>query len=200
MKTGIGPLKTYEQTKKIFMKKIIAAIAIVTGFAACSNPKTGDVTTTSKQLTTADTAGLAQFQQWKQQQEMLQSNAMYNGVNDFNNPASPNYQQAPVRERVIERVVEVPARTRSTARTTTRRSSGRSYGYSNGSVAQAPVPARKKGWSKAAKGAAIGGASGAVIGAVVSKKKGLGAVIGGVVGAAGGYAIGRGQDKRDGRY
>jgi hypothetical protein len=188
--------------KDFIMKKIIAALAIVTGFAACSNPKTGDVTTTTKQLSTTDTAGLAQFQQWKQQQEMLQSNAMYNGVNDMNNPASPNYQQAPVRERVIERVVEVPARTHShrTARSTARRSSGRSYGYSNGSVAQAPVPARKKGWSKAAKGAAIGGASGAVIGAVVSKKKGLGAVIGGVVGAAGGYAIGRGQDKRDGRY
>jgi len=185
------------------MKKMIAALLITAGFAACSNPKTGDVSTsTTKDLTTADTAGLAQFQQWKQQQEMLQANGMYNGVNDLNpNGATQNFQQqqVPVRERVIERVIERPApRTRSTTRsTTTRRSSG--GGYSNGSVAQAPAPA-KKGWSKAAKGAVIGGASGAVIGAVVSKKKGLGAVIGGAVGAAGGYAIGRGQDKRDGRY
>ena len=59
----------------------------------------------------------------------------------------------------------------------------------------------KKGWSKAAKGAAIGAGTGAVLGAVVNKKNRVaGAVIGGVIGGGGGYVIGRGMDKKDGRY
>lgn len=59
----------------------------------------------------------------------------------------------------------------------------------------------KKGWSKAAKGTAIGAAGGAVLGAVINKKnRAVGAVIGGVLGGGGGYVIGRGMDKKDGRY
>ena len=180
------------------MKKFFIAITIAAGFAACSNPKTGDVTTATT-TSKVDTAGLAQFQQWKQQQENLQSNGVYNGVNEFDN--ANQQAAAPVRERVVERVATAPAKKRTTTKARTSTSTART-GTSNsgggGSVVQAPAPA-KKGWSKAAKGAAIGGASGAVIGAVVSKKKGLGAVIGGVVGAAGGYTIGRSKDRKDGR-
>ena len=59
----------------------------------------------------------------------------------------------------------------------------------------------KKGWSKAAKATAIGAGAGAVLGAVINKKnRAVGAVIGGVIGGGGGYAIGRGMDKKDGRY
>ena len=59
----------------------------------------------------------------------------------------------------------------------------------------------KKGWSKAAKGTAIGAGAGAVLGAVINKKnRAVGAVIGGVIGGGGGYVIGRGMDKKDGRY
>lgn len=59
----------------------------------------------------------------------------------------------------------------------------------------------KKGWSKAAKGTAIGAGTGAVLGAVINKKNRVaGAVIGGVIGGGGGYVIGRGMDKKDGRY
>ena len=59
----------------------------------------------------------------------------------------------------------------------------------------------KKGWSKAAKATAIGAGSGAVLGAVINKKnRAIGAVIGGVIGGGGGYVIGRGMDKKDGRY
>jgi len=59
----------------------------------------------------------------------------------------------------------------------------------------------KKGWSKAAKGAVIGGVAGAAGGAVINKKnRAAGAVIGGIIGAASGYGVGRGQDKKDGRY
>ena len=59
----------------------------------------------------------------------------------------------------------------------------------------------KKGWSKAAKATAIGAGAGAVLGAVINKKnRAIGAVIGGVIGGGGGYVIGRGMDKKDGRY
>jgi len=59
----------------------------------------------------------------------------------------------------------------------------------------------KKGWSKAAKATAIGAGTGAVLGAVINKKNRVaGAVIGGVIGGGGGYVIGRGMDKKDGRY
>jgi hypothetical protein len=59
----------------------------------------------------------------------------------------------------------------------------------------------KKGWSKAAKATAIGAGTGAVLGAVINKKnRAVGAVIGGVLGGGGGYVIGRGMDKKDGRY
>jgi hypothetical protein len=59
----------------------------------------------------------------------------------------------------------------------------------------------KKGWSKAAKSTAIGAGAGAVLGAVINKKNRVaGAVIGGVLGGGGGYVIGRGMDKKDGRY
>src|SRR6186713_2349648 len=59
----------------------------------------------------------------------------------------------------------------------------------------------KKGWSKAAKATAIGAGTGAVLGAVINKKnRAVGAVIGGVIGGGGGYVIGRGMDKKDGRY
>lgn len=60
---------------------------------------------------------------------------------------------------------------------------------------------KKKGWSKAAKGTAIGAGAGAVLGAVINKKnRAVGAVIGGVIGGGGGYVIGRGMDKKEGRY
>ena len=59
----------------------------------------------------------------------------------------------------------------------------------------------KKGWSKAAKATAIGAGAGPVLGAVINKKnRAVGAVIGGVLGGGGGYVIGRGMDKKDGRY
>jgi len=65
----------------------------------------------------------------------------------------------------------------------------------------AKTTTQKKGWSKAAKGTAIGAGAGAVLGAVINKKnRAVGAVIGGVIGGGGGYVIGRGMDKKDGRY
>jgi hypothetical protein len=59
----------------------------------------------------------------------------------------------------------------------------------------------KKGWSKSAKFATIGAAVGGTAGAIINKKDRVkGALIGILLGGGGGYAIGRGQDKKDGRY
>jgi hypothetical protein len=69
------------------------------------------------------------------------------------------------------------------------------------SESQNSAKTTKKGWSKAAKATAIGAGTGAVLGAVINKKnRAVGAVIGGVIGGGGGYVIGRGMDKKDGRY
>ncbi|HEY1020785.1 MAG TPA: glycine zipper domain-containing protein [Flavisolibacter sp.] len=173
------------------MKKIFFAVGTVVIMASCSqnNPRTETDTLT---LRPADTAGLAQFQAWKAQNELATAQALQ---------AQQMEAQQPVREVVRERVVYVnePRSTTRRSTSTARRSSSGSNGtYSSGNTGTAQ---QKKGWSKAAKGAAIGGAGGAVVGAVVNKRnRAVGAVIGGVVGGAVGYGIGRSQDKKDGRY
>ena len=131
---------------------------------------------------TADTVGLAKFQQWKSQNELADPAEYQNSLN-----AAPA-------ERTVVYVPQKAAK--STA--VRKRSSGQS-GTMNSQSSNTAM--RKKGWSKAAKGAAIGTASGAVIGAVVNKKnRAVGGVVGGVIGGAGGYGIGRSMDKKDGRY
>lgn len=156
--------------------------------ASCSqnNPRTDAET---KTLTPADTAGLAQFQAWKAQNELAAINQQQAAA------------EAPVKEVVRERVVYVnePRATRRSSRSSGRSSgSTASSGNSGSGTSQAE---ERKGWSKAAKGAVIGGAGGAVVGAVVNKRnRAAGAVIGGVIGGAAGYGIGRSKDKKDGRY
>lgn len=189
------------------MKNTIFAVAIVALFAACnSQPKMNE--TMGQVLSAADTSGLHEFRQYKQQQELSKiieaegiNDGMTPGMNSFASGVPATVIQSAPRERIV--YVTEPAPRRTAARTTrsvSRRSSGGGYSNGSGTVARQSIPARKKGWSKAAKGTAIGGASGAVLGAIVSKKKGKGAIIGGVVGAAGGYVLGRAMDKRDGRY
>ncbi|MDQ6609970.1 MAG: glycine zipper domain-containing protein [Bacteroidota bacterium] len=176
------------------MKKILFALSTVAIMASCTSntPKTASET---KVITPADTSGLAQFQAWKAQNELVTTN--------------PQTQQnlvatQPVKEVVKERVVYVNKPTARKSSTTTHHSTSTSNGSSsNSSVGNSTSQntARKKGWSKAAKGAVIGGAGGAVIGAVINKRnRGVGAVIGGVLGAGAGYGIGRSKDKKDGRY
>jgi hypothetical protein len=185
------------------MKNTILFVMIAAFFAACnSQPQTLQATNTPT-VNTADTAGLHEYQMYKQQKELsqiIETEGINDGMNSFaSNTPAPVYASAP-RERIVYVNNPAPAR-RTAARSTTRRSSGGGYSR-QGTVARSSqsIPARRKGWSKAAKGTAIGGASGAVLGAIVSKKKVKGAIIGGVVGAAGGYILGRSMDKRDGRY
>lgn len=140
-----------------------------------TSPKTADAT---KVVSTPDTVGYAQFQQWKAQNELAATNQ---NLNDQNSQPT----------RTI--VKYVPARnTRSNS------SGNGNMNSSSNNTAKAP---ERKGMSKAAKGAVIGGVAGAGAGAVINKKnRAVGAVVGGVLGAGAGYGIGRSKDKKDGRY
>ena len=165
------------------MKRIIPVVAVAAMMTACNSTPKPATTTDNSKVVYMDTTGLAQFQAWKAQNELAAMNAYYMG----GQPAVQSNSGT---------VSRSSGTVRRSSGSTARRSSGTS---SSGSGTTAST--QKKGWSKAAKGAVIGGVVGAAGGAVINKKnRALGAVIGGVVGAAGGYGIGRGMDKRDGRY
>lgn len=164
------------------MKRIIPIVAAAVMVTACNtSPK--PATTDNSKVVYMDTTGLAQFQAWKAQNELATMNG-YMG-------AQPAVQSN-------------SGSMSSTSSNTARRSSSSTVRRSSGSTASTSsgrTVTQKKGWSKAAKGAVIGGVAGAAGGAIINKKnRAVGAVIGGVLGAAGGYGIGRGMDKRDGRY
>ena len=177
------------------MKRILSIFSIAAVMAACNSDQDKIMAESAKLKTyqdsirlAADTAGLADYQSWKMQNEL--SNA----------PIDPAATAGVVAAAAPVTRTYAPART-TTARRTSSRGTGvsRSSGSGN-STASAPVARRAK-VSKAAKGAVIGGVVGAGAGAIINKKnRGVGAVIGGVLGAAGGYGVGRGMDKRDGRY
>lgn len=195
------------------MKKFLPFVSFAVFFAACSTKPEAEIKTlqsTQQASANLDTAGLAQFQQWKAQNELTAADVQQPVIE------KPEKTVTVIRERVIER--QRPVRTSSapnekpiiTAPDDPNVGAGTSQentdnsGSSNQTtepVATTPEVAKKEGWSKAAKGAAIGGAGGAVLGAIINKKNpAVGAVIGGVVGGAVGYGVGRGADKKDGRY
>jgi hypothetical protein len=160
------------------MKNLLSTLAISASLAVTMAACNTTPQTTVK-ATTSDTTGLAEFQAFKQAQLVQAQAAAY---------------YASMQPKIVTKYV--PVRSSSTKR------------YSS-SAASRPVAmtsessnaAKKKGWSKAAKGAVIGGVVGAGAGAVINKKnRAAGAVIGGVLGAGAGYGIGRGMDKKDGRY
>ncbi|HVF80335.1 MAG TPA: glycine zipper domain-containing protein [Flavisolibacter sp.] len=179
------------------MKKILFALSTVAIMASCSNDNPRTAAAETKIITPVDTAGLAQFQTWRAQNELAATQQAQQNL----------VAEQPVKEVVKERVVYVdrPAPKRKASTTKRSSSSGAnnsSGGGSGSSTSTSENTAKKKeGWSKAAKGAVIGGVGGAVIGGVVNKRnRGAGAVIGGVLGAGAGYGIGRSKDKKDGRY
>lgn len=174
------------------MKKIFSVIVVAASLVACNS--SGNTETAAEKNAilaryrdsikmAADTAGFAEFRNWKSQSELDRTQEDQN-----------QYAAAPV----VQTRSYAPARSTSRSTATRRASSSNRGTVYNSTSGQA---AKKKGWSKAAKGAVIGGAGGAVIGAVVNKRnRAAGAVIGGVLGAGGGAVIGRSQDKKDGRY
>lgn len=155
------------------MKRIIPVFALAVSMAACNT--TPDVKSTQTTNTVqADTAGLAQFQAWKAQNELTNT--------------SENTAREPETKTIVK---YYPV---SSARRSSSSSSGTRTSTSSGTAS------RKKGWSSAAKGAVIGGVAGAAGGAILHKKnRAVGGVVGGVLGAGVGYGIGRSIDKKNGR-
>ena len=199
------------------MKKFLPFLSAAVLFTACSTgPQEGVIDMAAEQQMqaykdsikmAADTAGLAQFQQWKSQNELATTEPIQEEpAAQYSAPAprpkaavSRSVAKAPVRKpsRATAPVASNPApRAESPAP-----SVGSGDGVGTGSGAGEEATAQKKeGMSKAAKGAIIGAAGGAVAGAVINKKnRAVGAVIGGVLGGGGGYVIGRKMDKKDGR-
>ncbi len=160
------------------MKRIFytfSFVALLAVFITACNSKPPTATEDTKGLSYSDTVGLAEFQDWKVQNERIK--------------AIEAYKQSEYAQQAVSRT---SARKRSTAT--------QSGSMSSGTENQAKTTT-KKGWSKAAKGAVIGAGSGAILGAVINKRnRAVGAAIGGVIGGGVGYGIGRSKDKKDGRY
>lgn len=151
------------------MKKLlpifVIAVASVFVFASCGQRTAGGV----EKIAATDTAGQAQFEAWKKQQEFAAQYELYKAQQTSS--AKPAVQS------------KTYQKTGSLSTTT-------SY--------PAKSAEKKKGWSKSAKGAVIGGAAGGALGAVIYKKnRVLGGVLGAVVGAGAGYGIGKHLDKKD---
>ena len=164
------------------MKKLLPILSIlfisVILISACNSKPPVDPNA-GKVLAYADTAGLADFQKWKTQNE-LKDPAVY-------------YTQG------SEVSATQPARKTTKTYRPVRKTSN--TGGSLNSVSQYPAKTTaKKGWSRKAKGAAIGGGGGAILGAVINKNNRLvGGAIGGALGAGIGYVIGNELDKKHGR-
>lgn len=165
MKKALLKLRTM---KRMF----IPVFAIAVTMTACNT--TPDTAATQKAVQPAiDTTGLAEFQAWKAQNELVSTQ-----------------QNTAMQPQTREVVKYYPV---SSAR--------RSSGVSRSSSGSSGTVSRKKGWSSAAKGAVIGGVAGAAGGAIINKRnRAVGGVVGGILGAGVGYGIGRGIDKRNGRY
>jgi hypothetical protein len=200
------------------MKKFIPILSLSFVVIACSTePQTDARTLQSVQQNagSVDTAGLAQFQRWKAQNELAAVTPVQQ-VEEQPVPAPVKevtiirevrvHQPAPVRRAVKKQTPPVQERPEPVAEQPSETAGG-----SNGEVASntgstgtvgesAPAgeTAKEGGWSHAKKGAVIGGAGGAVIGAVIGKKnRAAGAVIGGVLGGAVGYGLGKKKDNND---
>lgn len=167
MKTGIPKL--------CVMKRMIPVWAIAVAMTACNTTPNTD--TSQKAIQPAvDTTGLAQFQAWKAQNELVNT--------------SENTAQQPQTKTIVKYYPVSSAR----------RSSSSSSGVSRSTSTSSGTAYKKKGWSSAAKGAVIGGVAGAAGGAIINKKnRALGGVVGGILGAGAGYGIGRHIDKKNGR-
>ena len=191
------------------MKKLLPILGFTFLMAACNTTpelKNDSVQSAQQGLSQPDTIGMAAFNAWKAQNELVSSNSYQ----------AQQTQALPEKTRTIVKYVPVAKHTKtvpaassstqttSSTSTSTEQSPGNSAetgtGPAGNGSTETPTVEKKEGWSKAAKGAVIGGVAGAAGGAILNKKNRVaGAVIGGVVGAAGGYGIGRTMDKKDGR-
>jgi hypothetical protein len=183
------------------MKKLVLSLSVglsvATFMVACNTNGGAAKSEQASAAKVADTSGLAQFQAAKQQEAFAAS--QFAAV-----AATPKASNTHVRT-VTKYVPAKSSSTNSSSSRSTAPKSTTSKSDSSNVLSQtsenAAKTSQKKGISKAAKGAIIGGVAGAAAGAIINKQnRVVGAVVGGVVGAAGGYGIGRGMDKKDGRY
>lgn len=190
------------------MKKSLIAVAFAAVFAACnSNPKTSELTSTKG----TDTAGLAQFQMWKQQQamqeqlEVIETNGVNDRLNNANNFATSEPLNEPdantaeqstkptviYRDRPTVVYKDRPARTnKSVAKTSKSNGSGSSKSSGSGTVSQSggsgtasqPTASTAPGKKKGWSKAAKGTAIGAGSGAVLGAIVSKNKVKGAVIG------------------
>jgi hypothetical protein len=190
------------------MKKLLPFFSVALLLAACNSTPKNTITSAmapaepQAQVTmAADTTGLAQFQEWKVQNEL-------SAAEDYAKPV-----QAVAAVKKISRAkkvqprpvpVSLPAPVENNTASLPQGSgseAGSESGTINSESGDEAKATQKEGISKAAKGAVIGGIAGAGAGAVINKKnRVVGAVVGAVIGAGGGYVLGRKMDKKDGRY
>jgi len=197
------------------MKRFLPILSIAVVMAACNTDAEKIAATNPPAVTqqapvnSLDTAGFAEFQNMKAmnelapieepvQKEQIAAAPVKKATVTPVRKASKSVASAPKRVSTSSSSSKSSESSNSSGSTVSTGNEGDGAGAGSGEVAQA---SEKKGWSKAAKGAVIGGVTGAAAGAVINKKnRGVGAVIGGVIGAGGGYVLGRGMDKKDGRY
>jgi hypothetical protein len=158
----------------ILKNSVMKQALLIIGIAAVSAVAVLGISNSSK-MKKVDATELAQFQAWKDTKAM---EALQAEKEDYIAPKQT--AKSPAAKRTVNyQSPKMVSESQNSAKTTT---------------------VKKKGWSKAAKGTAIGAGAGAVLGAVINKRnRAVGAVIGGVIGGGGGYVIGRGMDKKDGR-
>lgn len=200
------------------MKKLLLAIFIITGFAACkSNSDSTDQNRNIQLLSDSsaynnnvfsDTTATvkaevvpAKISEKPRTIVRTRSTAKSPVKMQTATPvANPTAPVSPVATQTVPAVSNSPiATTPSTESTTVDKSSGAGNSTETASTGT-QTKVQKKGMNKATQGAIIGGVAGAVGGAIISKKKGVGAVVGGIVGAAGGYIIGKNKDKKDNKF
>jgi hypothetical protein len=187
------------------MKKLLLALLVITGFAACKDApqpieKTGEVQLLPSPASynsniNSDTGNITRQEVIQPKATVTPTRIVYITRTPARVTSIPTTPVTPVPTPVNPVTPTVPP-TGNTGGTTAQQGSGTSDAGKEVTPA-IPQPAKKKGWNNATKGAVIGGGAGAIGGAIISKKKGLGAVIGGVVGAAGGYIIGKNMDKKN---
>ncbi len=185
------------------MKKLIPLFSLALIFTACNTSPSlvKDKSLSNLQQVQAvnlDTAGLASFQHWKAQNELIQETPQVEQVSTRPSAVKKAVSKAPVKAKASAAPkksspkVSNPLPGSETSETPGNEEIIPTIG--SGDVAEAT---KKKGVSTAVKGAVIGGVAGGAAGAVIHKKnRVLGGVIGGVVGAAVGYGVGKMKDKK----
>ncbi len=199
------------------MKRFIPILPLAFLITACtSSPEKSETQTlqsVQQNAASIDTAGLAQFQAWKAQNELAaaapvqqvqQPEEQVKTVTVIREVRVP--QPAPTVRKPVKQQQPSPAPQQQAPQPEPEvtPSAGNGDVASNtgsatvGEGSQSQEGAKEGGWNNSKKGAVIGAAGGAVIGAVINKKnRAVGAVIGGVLGGAAGYGLGKNKDNKE---